>query len=137
MAMRRTRTASSSTRRPTVPMPPVHELIPGSASADEWTGSRNPLHPSEASAYLASVLLLQLAYVFVAVTYPNDNIGIHQLRHLGLPGAILLLGIVWVISLGVSGLHSRISWTPPPGIRSPSSIALALVVACSFGWMFL
>jgi len=75
--------------------------------------------------------------VFGAVTYPNDNIGIHQLRHLGLPGAIILLGIVWVIAFGVSALHSRIPWTPPRSIRSPWAMALALVVACAFGWMFL
>jgi hypothetical protein len=83
------------------------------------------------------VILLQLAYVLGTATYPNDNIGIHQLRRLGVPVVVGLFVAVWIIALGISAFTSR----RPPEVQSPRrkrwTLPLALLAACACYWIFM
>lgn len=87
--------------------------------------------------YLAAAAVLQIAYMLGVATYPNDSIGLHQLRHVGLPRAVGLFAVIWAVALGASAVVLRHRSTARPSWGRARTILFALLLAGACGWMFL
>lgn len=85
----------------------------------------------ESAAYVACIVVLQIAYVVGAALGPSRYFGFNQLRHIGVPGTLLALAGIWVAVWLLARVSGRLSKHLPRRVGpADRPVVAALVVAC-------